>query len=440
MKGRAPFDYEGALTYIAATGRFGIKLGLDRTRALLDAAGAPDRGMIGALVGGTNGKGSTCAVLGSILDQAGLSVAAMPKPHLVSYTERVVIDGVPISEADFATAVTDIVPAVDAVTPAHGPPTEFEILTAVALRFARQRGADVLVCEVGMGGRLDATNVTDLGVKVITSIALDHQQYLGDTIAKIAAEKAGIIQGSDLVVAGSLPPAALAVVRERCREQDAELVCCGEDFDARSMRCTWEGTTLDFVADGAGWLQPLAGLHTPLLGAHQAANVAVAAAAAQALRRRHGLMVEEAAIRSGIASARWPGRLELFPGPPAVLLDGGHNPAAVAAVVAAVRDLGTEGAPVLLFGAMADKDLEGMLGALPADWPAVFTRVEDERAIPEGRLLELANATGRRDDAGEATPEAALERARARAGQGGLVLVLGSLYLAGAVRPLLAAE
>jgi dihydrofolate synthase/folylpolyglutamate synthase len=448
-----PMDYASALAYISSTGRFGIKLGLERTRALLDEVGAPDRGMRGALVAGTNGKGSTCALLASILRRSGQRVAEMPKPHLTSYTERVVVAGRPITERLFARAVSAMVPAVQRVTLSHGAPTEFEILTTLALRYARQRRADLLVCEVGMGGRLDATNITDLGVKVITSIALDHQQYLGDTIEAIAREKAGIIRAGDIVVAGPLPGAAAEVVEARCQEVGAELLRAGRDFAAGGVRSSWQGTALAFDVSPGGWLRPVKRLASSLLGAHQADNAAVAVAAAQVIARRHGIEIDEAATREGLAGACWPGRLERFPGDPAVVIDGGHNPAAVQAVLRAITDLGVDQPPVVLFGAMADKDVAGMLELLPAAWPAVFTAVPEPRAVAAADLLELSNSRRRsRADTGGPSPApppariadtaeadiaAALAAAKDRAATGGIVLVLGSLYLAGAVRRLL---
>jgi dihydrofolate synthase/folylpolyglutamate synthase len=426
-------DYDQALRYVTSTGRFGIKLGLQRTRALLDAVGAPDRGMRGALVAGTNGKGSTCAFICAVLGEAGLRVAAMPKPHLSSYTERVVVAGRPIGEAEFAAAVSALIPVIEAITPEHGAPTEFEILTTLALRHARDQGADLLVCEVGMGGRLDATNVTDLGVKVITGIDLDHQRYLGDTIAEIAAEKAGIIRPTDLVVAGELPAVALQVVDARVRAQGAELWLGGRDFTARAGSPGWDGVDLDFEATTDGGLVGIPGLHTRMLGAHQAANAGVAVATTEAIARRHGIEIPEEAIRAGVARTRWAGRLEPFEGSPRVLLDGGHNPAAVAAVVAAVRGLEPAGVQVV-FGAMSDKDTPGMLARLPLEWPAILTAVAQERALPAADLLQLARALGREGDTTAPDIEAALAEARRRAGPGGLVLVLGSLYLAGEAR------
>ncbi|MGI8608391.1 MAG: bifunctional folylpolyglutamate synthase/dihydrofolate synthase [Candidatus Dormibacteria bacterium] len=413
-------------------------MGLDRTRALLDEAGAPDRGLRGVLVAGTNGKGSTCAFISAVLHHAGLAAAAMPKPHLVSYTERVTVDGEPIGEADFAAAVTAMVPAIDRVSLGHGAPTEFEILTAVALRHARDRGVDLLVCEVGMGGRLDATNVTDLGVKVLTSIDLDHMQYLGDTLPEIAAEKAAIIRRGDLVVCGRVVPEALEVIEARCRREGAELWLAGREFDATVTASGWDGIRFDFAAAPGSQLHSLAGLRSKMIGRHQLANACLAIASVQAMVRRHGIDVDDQAIQQGIAAARWPGRLECIPGSPTLLIDGGHNPAAVRAVVATVLELAPTGPTVLVFGAMQDKDTGAMLELLPPGWPVVFTAVDDERAAPAAQLLEVARRLGRAKDVERSDVGEALAEAAKLAGAEGLVVVLGSLYLAGDVRRRLA--
>src|SRR5216683_5761377 len=191
--------YEEALSFISRQGRFGMKLGTERTRAILNRIGAPDRALKGALIAGTNGKGSTGACLAAILRAAGRNVGFMPKPHLISYTERIELNGRPISEAEFVETLDALMPALDAIAAEMGQATEFEMLTAMALAYLAPR-IDRLVCEVGLGGRLDATNALDLGVAVITNVDLDHQKYLGDTIAAIAREKAAIIKAGDRVV------------------------------------------------------------------------------------------------------------------------------------------------------------------------------------------------------------------------------------------------
>jgi len=200
--------YAESLDYLSSLGRFGIKLGLDRTRALLAALGDPQELFQGVLVAGTNGKGSVCAMLASVLQEAGYRVGFMPKPHLVSYTERIQVNQRPIAEADFAALLTDLQPTIERVAADHGAPTEFEILTAAALYYFARAGIDLLVCEVGLGGRLDSTNVLDLGVEVVTNIALDHTQYLGSTLEAIAAEKAGILKPDSIAITGAQPAGA----------------------------------------------------------------------------------------------------------------------------------------------------------------------------------------------------------------------------------------
>src|ERR1700716_3020031 len=427
-------DYAEALEYIAASGRFGIKLGLERTRALLDGLGSPDARLKGVLVAGTNGKGSTCAYIVACLREAGYHVGSMPKPHLVSYTERVQVDGIPISEADFAAMVTALRPVVEGAVEKHGQATEFEMLTAAAIGYLRHHDIDFLVCEVGMGGRLDSTNVLDLGVKVITGVDLDHMKYLGDTIATIAGEKAGIIRAGDSVVTGVLWPDAEAVIRDRARSVGATVMGLGREIQVPSDSMGWEGSR--FSVDLPP--RPIARLETRLLGPYQAVNAAVALGAITAMAARHGLRIGRSQLRRGLAAARWPGRLELVPGEPLLLIDGGHNPAAVGAVVEAVRDLlsGGGGASrvVVVFGAMADKDWRGMLEVLPVEWPVVFTAGNERRAAPPRDLLEFADRAGREQDQAVDGVAAALESARSVAGSSGVVLVIGSLYLAGDAR------
>ncbi|HEV3234816.1 MAG TPA: folylpolyglutamate synthase/dihydrofolate synthase family protein [Candidatus Dormibacteraeota bacterium] len=427
-------DYASAVSYLESSGRFGIKLGLERVRALLDVLGSPDEGMRGVLVGGTNGKGSTCAYLVSILAGAGYKVGSMPKPHLQSYTERVCIDGKPISEAEFARMVTSIRPAIDEVAHELGQPTEFEMLTAGAVKYMREAGVDWLVCEVGLGGTLDATNVLDLGVKVITNVDLDHMQYLGGDIASIAEQKAGIIRDGDLVITGQLDPAAEKVARRRAGDAGAELWELGQNLKLTVDETSWKGSRFHVQAPPdprAMW-----NLETRMLGAHQAENAALAVAAAYAVCLRWGARLGRGLIRKGLLKASWPGRLELVRGRPLVLIDGGHNPAALARIVAAVQALLVGGGvrPVVLFGAMSDKDVRGMLAALPEDWPAVYTAVIDERAMPAADVLQAAEAIGRAQDQAVGGVPAALAAAKRAAGPEGLVLVAGSLYLAGEAR------
>jgi dihydrofolate synthase / folylpolyglutamate synthase len=442
-------SYAAAVAELTARGRFGISLGLERISAILDELDRPERGLRGALVGGTNGKGSVVAMVRSVLQAAGLHIGTMPKPHLVAYRERIALDGQPIAEADFAAAVNRVLPAVDRVTKRLGPPTEFETLTAAAFVELARRDVDLAVVEVGMGGRLDATNVLDPGVAVITNVQKDHERFLGSTLAAIGREKAAIIKPGDLAVTGATGR-GLAPIVDRCARLGVPLRLAGRDrpYDARLVESAWDGIVVD-VATPRGSLD---GLRVGLLGGHQAGNAAVALAALDALREdgeRRGAPLsglDEAAIRRGMASARWPGRLEYLPdtryGP--LLLDGAHNPAGARALARALEELEVDEMP-LVFGATRGKRVTAMLGALARRAPRpVFTAIADANAISPERLLSTWRRVAAGGPKGEvaAEPLLAVERAAAlRRNPRQPVIVAGSLYLVGAVRgELLGAE
>src|SRR5579884_55465 len=420
--------YRDSLDWLIGTGNRGIKAGLDRIAALLDALGHPEQGLRGVLVAGTNGKGSVCAMVDAVVRQAGLSSVLLVKPHLCSYRERVVIDGQLIAEATWAALVERLQPAVEAVEPVAGAPTQFEILTALGILAAAERRPDVVVCEVGLGGRLDSTNVLDLGVAAITNVALDHMQYLGDTVPQVAAEKAGILKPGNDVVTGA-GGEALEVVRRQAQTVGVRSMrVVGEDIRAEGRSLGRGGTEVRVEAPG---LQ--ATLQLPLPGVFQAANAGVALGIVLALRES-GVAIPDEAVRDGMARVSWPARLQWLPGTPTLLLDGGHNPAALQAIIPAVREL-TEGRPLaILFGAMVDKDVPAMLELLrPLGAPPVFTQMGTPRAMS---AIELARQWGPGSRAISSLPDA-LQAARLLAGRNGAVLVCGSLYLAGDVLRLL---
>ncbi len=434
-----PDPAAAAIAELQARGRFGIQLGLGRTRALLRLLGHPERRLRGALIGGTNGKGSVQAMVGAVLGSAGVRVGQAPKPHLVDYRERIVVGGRAIRSGDLAELLGEVLRAGDLVPASLGAPTEFELLTAAAFAWFARQAVEVAIVEVGLGGRLDATNTWDGGVAVITNVELDHMERLGSTLARIGFEKAAIIKRGDRAVTGATG-AGLAAVRRRA---------------ARFAVPVQEVTTLPVTAmdlDGLVVQAPaLPDLRVGLLGRHQAANAAVALATLDALDRAGIASVDEAAVRRGLATVRWPGRLELLTGDPQVLLDGAHNEAGVAALVAALdelRALLAPGRPTLLFGVMADKAVEGMVGRLAAA-PAlrnarvVTTEVSGSRALP----AEALAATWRRLAGSQVDVRAipadreALEEAETLArSDGGPLIVAGSLYLVGAVRGWLAAR
>jgi len=438
-------DYPAAVDALRARGRFGINLGLERVNAILDRLERPERGLRGALVGGTNGKGSVVALALAALRAAGLRIGTMPKPHLVSYRERIAIDGEPLSEEAFAAAVARVLPAVDDVARRLGPPTEFEVLTAAAFAELARVDVDLAVVEVGMGGRLDATNVLDPGVAAITNVALDHERHLGTTLAAIATEKAAIIKAGNLAVTGA-SGRGLGPIADRCARLDVPLRHAGrhEPYRAEVLDAGWDGLVLDMRAGG----RRLDGLVVGLLGGHQAANAAVAVAVLDAIQQAaesreacfHDL--DDIAIRRGFAAARWPGRLELLRSTPAgpVLLDGAHNPAGARALAAALADLGLRDAP-LVFGAQRGKRVAAVLRALAPLRPRpIFTRVDDPGALPPADLLRAWRSIGAAGEVAD-DPATALARAaerRRRPDQP--VVVAGSLYLVGAVRGMLLGE
>jgi dihydrofolate synthase / folylpolyglutamate synthase len=421
--------YREALDFIVATGSRGIKAGLERTEALLAALDHPERGQRGALVAGTNGKGSVCAMLEAACRAAGLRTVLLTKPHLTSYRERIALDGRPVSGEEFAMLVDEVRPAVAVVEPQTGAPTQFEILTALGILAARRHDADVVVCEVGLGGRLDSTNVLDLGVAVVTNVALDHREYLGDTIAEIATEKAGILKPGNAVATGATGE-ALTVVTSRAATVGASSLRSLEagihvDGSSRGM----EGVTVN-VAVGA--MEVTA--NVPLRGAFQIANAGLAVATAAAMSEC-GIPLDIGAVQRGLETVEWPARLQWLPGEPGMLIDGAHNPAAMAAIVPAVRELVGERPLVALVGCMMDKDVAGILAELrPLEPIPVFTQAGTPRATP---AMELARTWGPGARAITALPDA-LVAARLLAGRDGVVLVCGSLYLAGDVLRLVA--
>jgi len=421
--------YQEALTELSARGRFGVRLGLGRTRALLAELGHPERTVRGALVGGTNGKGSVLALADAALRAAGHHVGTTPKPHLVTYRERVCLDGRPIAAADFSRLVAEVLPIADRVAPRHGQPTEFELLTAVVFaRFAEAR-PDVALVEVGLGGRLDATHAWDGGVAAITNVALDHTDRLGSTVTAIAREKAAIIERGDLAVTGARGE-GLAVIRRRARRLAVPLT---EVVAPPILGWDRDGIDVD--------LPRLGPTRIGLRGRHQAENAAAADAVLDALEAAGIVTAPDEARRAGYASAVWPGRLELIRAAGRdVLLDGAHNPAGAAALATALDDLRPfldPGPVTLVTATMADKDVDGLIAALSAaralkDARVVATTLPGSRAMPAEALAERWRRLG--PTAGvraEGDPETALTRALDADGP---VVVAGSLYLVGVAR------
>lgn len=403
----------------------GIRLGLERIQALVDALGRPDRAYRSIIVAGTNGKGSVSAMTERGLRAAGYRTGRYTSPHLLHLEERFAIDG---TDADARALDRAIARVQRAAGSLDGPPSYFEATTAAALELFRAAQVDVAVLEVGLGGRLDATNVTTPVAAAITAVDFDHQQLLGDTLAAIAAEKAGVIKRGGLAVLGANGPVVETVVADRCRAVGAGLVRATAGVEAR----TWlEGdrTMLELRTPDGNYGTLALGLR----GRHQADNAVTAVRLLETLRARSLFDVPDHAIRTAVEDVLWPGRLELVRADGHdVLIDGAHNAAGAAALVAYLAEAYGRRLP-LVVGMMGDKDVAAVAGAL-ADAASIIvcTTAQNARAMPAD---ELAAIVARRapglDVRVAGDPRDAL---RVAAAHGSPVVVAGSLYLAGEVR------
>ncbi len=402
---------------------------LNRFRTLLRRLGSPQRAFASVHIAGTKGKGSVSAMVASILTQAGYRTGLYTSPHLHTFRERIQVNGEMIAEEEVAELVDWIRPTL-----AHTPGTTFEAITAIAFEHFRRRGVEVAVLEVGLGGRFDATNVIHPLVSIITSIGMDHMNVLGNTLGQIAGEKAGIIKRGVPVVFAPQKESAASVLAERARHKRARQVWVGRDWQWQALSHTHDGQWFTVFAPRhrAAWSQPLEGLFIPLIGRHQLGN-AVAAIAAVAELRTRGFPVSEEALRRGLAEVRWPARLEVMRSAPWLVVDSAHTVESVDAALEAVQE--TLGRPpdVVIFGASADKDVAGMLERIPATTRLVFARAAHERAMDVAALGEIARSLGR-GAAAIPSPRQALEHAIASVGGDGIVLALGSIFLAAEVR------
>jgi dihydrofolate synthase/folylpolyglutamate synthase len=425
-EGPAPGDIRAWLSSLEI---FGVKLGLETIRTICEALDHPERAFASFHVAGTNGKGSVAAMADEALRHAGYHVGRYTSPHLVDLEERIHIDGRPIPRAALDTALWRVRDAVDALRAARRlevHPTFFEVTTAAAFDAFRGAAIDIGVVEVGLGGRFDATNVIVPMVSVITSIALDHEQQLGTTLTAIAREKAGIIKPGVPLVVGRLPRDAYSVVAGAAAAHSAPLVAAHEGCRADA---TDEGSRTRLA------IQTPAHSYPPVLlalrGDHQVDNAIVAVRALEALEVQ-GWRIGQDAMIHGLAEAWWPGRLDLraLSGGRSLLIDGAHNPAGAAALASYVQRLWPQGCPVV-FGAMADKDLGGMLRPLVmVARPLIATRAPGRRAAEPAAIAGQAQDVGVSEVLVVPEIDEALDAAWARSER---VVVAGSLYLAGRV-------
>lgn len=421
-------DGHQAIEWIHATCKLGSKLGLENVTELSRRMGDPHRRFRCVHVAGTNGKGSVCAMLYTILRAAGYRTGLFTSPYLVDFRERIQAGGKLIPYGDLGRIAVRVKKSVDGmVADGWNHPTEYEIVTVIGFTYFAESGLSTAVIEVGLGGRLDMTNIISPEFCVITPISLDHTKILGDTLPQIAYEKAGIIKPGVPVVSAPQEEDAARVLRETAGERQAPIVFA-DTADVRIRDASLTGQTLDFRIDG----QWRTGYTLPLIGVHQSQNALTAMLAVSELRRK-GYAISDEAVREGLSRAHWPGRIEIAGGRPIMILDGAHNPSGAQALYNAVSPYLAGRNVVLVMGMMADKDVKEVAGILgPMADEAIATRVDNPRAMSSGELSDILGAHVPVRVVED--PLQAVALAKDLAGKDGAVLVTGSLYLIGAVK------
>ena len=402
---------------------------LSRMRHLLGALGDPQRRLRTVLVAGTKGKGSTAVMIADICRAHGLRVGLTVKPHLVDYRERIQISGRKISRTDLAALVERIQPAVEAGRElVWGPATYVEATVALALLHFVDQRVDLAVVEVGIGGRLDATNVVDPLVSVITPISYDHTEILGETLTAIATEKAGIIRAGGRVVSAPQPDEALAVITQTCEAKLATLVLVGRDVEARVEESSLRGVRAT-VRGGRGTYA----VRVPLLGRHQAVNAAAAIGAVESLPE-DVLRLDAGAVRRGLAAVRWTARIEVIDTAPYTVIDVGHNPASMGALREVLQQQLGGRRLVLVFGMLATKDYRTVAAMIAPLAQTIVTTTPDNPHALAAELLAAEVRPHAADVLVIPDRREAVERGRALAGPEDVLLITGSFYLVGEAR------
>ncbi len=409
--------YVEALEYIHSVSWKGSRPGLERTEELLRLMGNPEKKLKFIHIAGTNGKGSTASMSACILMDAGYKTGLYTSPYIFSFNERMKVDGENISDAELVEMVEFVKPLAESM---EDKPTEFELVTCIAFEFFKRRRCDIVCLEVGMGGELDSTNVIESPVAaVITNIGLDHTEVLGDTVEKIAETKSKIIKDNTLAVIYRNTPSVEAVIEARCSEVDAELVKA--DFDAiEPVSADLDGQVMNY--------KNYKNLKMSLLGAHQLKNTAVVLELMAGLVKR-GWKISEENIRCGIETVVWQGRFEVVSRKPLFIVDGGHNPQCIEALVENVREYLGCRSLVILTGVLADKDFESMYSEMSA-YASEFITVTppNPRALGSAELKKYLERYGKPVTSCETISEG-VALAKKKAGETGVVLAYGSLYM-----------
>ena len=413
---------EEAINFIHRNVWQGSKPGLSRTRELLSRIGNPESALRFVHVAGTNGKGSVSAMLSAILRSAGYTVGLYTSPYISRFNERIQVNGVPIADTELA-EITEFCSPLALSMPDR--PTEFELVTAIAMRYFYLRNCDIVILEAGMGGRLDSTNIIQSPLcSVITNIGLDHTKELGNTEEKIAYEKAGIIKNNCPTVIYELKGSVMQVVADRCLETDSPLTIAEFD-EIVSVSDSREGQVFSY--------KDHLNLSLPLLGTHQLKNAAVALETIDVLRNS-GFSISESAVRDGISRTVWPARFEILSDKPFFVVDGGHNPQCAETVADNLKRYFPDMRIIILFGVLADKDYMGLASILDNVADAYITITPNSpRAQKASELAKKMKCFGKPVFSCD-TIEDGIENALSLAGEDGIVCSVGSLYTAGTVR------
>ncbi len=419
-----PGDYAKSLDFLFGLQKFGMVFGLTQIIRILQAIGNPHEEVETIHIGGTNGKGSTAAMIASILQKEGYRVGLYTSPHLVRFTERIKVDGKEIEEEEVAD-LTGWMRERVVVSGITDPFTFFDFTTAIAFLYFSRRKVDLAVLEAGLGGRLDSTNVVDPLLSIITNVTRDHEEILGNTLLKIAGEKAGIIKQGKPLVTAATQPRVVQFLSRTCREKEAPLYRVGRDFRYEPIG------ERNFHYEGIR--RKLWSLHLGLSGPHQFVNAATALGATEVLEDL-GYPVSTEAMVKGLRDVQWPGRLEMVSSSPRVLLDGAHNPAGALALRESLEKEFPFDRLILLVGIMKDKDIRSILQTLaPLADRILLTRPHTERASSPALLLDVLGDRRKKAEVVEDFAEA-IEKGLSMTRQEDLLCITGSLYTVGEAR------
>jgi dihydrofolate synthase/folylpolyglutamate synthase len=416
--------YQQSLDYLYGLEKFGMIFNLTQVERILNAIGDPHKEIQTIHIGGTNGKGSTAAMMSSILQKEGYRVGLYTSPHLIRFTERIKVNGKEIEEEEVAALAGWMRKEIEAsgILP---PFTFFDFTTAMALHYFKQKLVDLAILEVGLGGRLDSTNVVDPLIAIITNIAKDHEEYLGKSILKIAQEKAGIIKKGRPLITAATQPLVLRLFSKVCQGKESPYFRVGKEF--RYVRAE------DGDFDYEGLSRKLWGIHLNLKGFHQVINATTALGAMEVLEDL-GYRVSTHAMIDGLKEVDWPGRLEIVSSSPRVILDGAHNPAGALVLKESLEKEFRYQNLILLIGIMKDKDIPSMLHLLaPLAHHIIFTKPHTDRAAAPSLLKKALGQNGRKAEIAEDLREA-IERGLSLTQEEDLLCITGSLYTVGEAR------